>query len=501
MIVHHTNQNGLKEEPAPMAVRTAPRARALRRYGWLMALSGGILSACASYHPKPLHPRASAEAFAERRLDAPALGRQVEPLLAQPPASWPPTDWGRGTLLAVALVDNPALQHARAEVAQALAGEITARQLPNPTLGLQTEYEVGGSKRLSAENDRPWLYGVSFDIPLLWPLQHRLNERLAGLAASSARWKLMETTWSVRRSLIDALSDWRAARRELGVVGELLHEEGRLVTVIQRRVDAGEQSATALLTWQEQQAADRQLRMQAQTRQAEAHARVAAALGMPPRALDGLQVRWPDWGRPPPVPERRFGALREQALRSRADLAEAIDAYAISETRLQKAVARQYPQLHVTPGYYWDHGVHKFPLGFSLTLPIFNRNQGQIAQARAARTAAGEQMLSVQASIFGEIAGARRGEALAREQARQTAQRVELADRQLQRTQRAIQAGAGYSVQLLAARITALRSGLLQIRARARLQEARDALEDALRTPLSGPELDLRRTALQGGTR
>ncbi|MDE2149207.1 MAG: TolC family protein [Gammaproteobacteria bacterium] len=483
-----------------MAVRTAPWTGILRRCGWLSAVLAGALSACAGYQPQPLHPRASAQAFAERRLDAPALGRRVAPLLPQPPPSWPPPRWDRATLLAVALVENPELARARAEVAQAAAGEITARQPPNPVLGLQSEYELGGSKSLSDENDRPWLYGISFEIPLRWPLQRRLAERLAGLATDSAHWKLMEATWSVRHALTEALSDWQATKRTIAVLDMLLDAEDRLIATLRRRIDAGEEAVTTLLPLQAQRAADAQSRARTQAQMGDAQSRVAAALGLPPQALDTLRLDWPDWGRPPPLDQVKLAARREQALLSRADLAEAISEYSAAETRLRQAVAHQYPQLNVEPGYYWDHGVHKFPLGFSFTLPIFNQNQGEIAQAHAAREVAGRRMLSVQARIYGQIAGAGRSEVLAREQVDQARRQVGLAQQQVRLTARALQLGADDTVQALAAQIAAKRASLEFLSAQARLQQARNALEGALHMPLSGPESLLPHAALPGAS-
>ena len=92
---------------------------------------------------------------------------------------------------------------------------------------------------------------------------------------------------------------------------------------------------------------------------------------------------------------------REQALLSRADLGVAIGDYAAAEAKLQQAVARQYPQLTLSPGYYWDHGIAKFPFDVGFTLPL-NGNRGEIAEARAGRELAGQRMLATQADIFGE---------------------------------------------------------------------------------------------------
>lgn len=462
-----------------------------RAVGLLLTLT---LTACASYHAQPLQPQQSAQAFAARRLDSPALRDAITPLLPQPPAQWPPASWNRGDLLAVALVENPHLATARAAVAVALAHEITAAQNPNPTLGLQAEYALHDVK--------PWLYGISLDLPLQWPQQKHLQINLSRLATSNARWQLMNQTWAVRRQLVGALSDWEAARRRSQLLTRLVADQQRLVKLEKSRLDAGEDGPGVLTT--ERGALLKATQQLAEARAAKVSAQdaIAAALGLPPQALHGLKVDWRNWGQPPPLAKVRLKTAREQALLSRADLAAAINAYAAAENKLQLAIARQYPQFSLTPGYYWDHGISKFPLGVSFTLPIFNQNQGEIAEARAARRLAAQKMLALQDDIYGQIAGAERAEAIARDNVGIAAQQLQNARQQAHRAALGLRLGALDRGTQLAATVTAAQAALQQLDAQAQLQAARDALENALHTPLTGPELALRqpapRTSLSG---
>jgi CRISPR system Cascade subunit CasA len=222
---------------------------------------------------------------------------------------------------------------------------------------------------------------------------------------------------------------------------------------------------------------------------------VAAALGVPPQALDDLRLDWPDCGTPPPIGADALQDARSRALLSRADLAAAIEGYAEAENGLRQAIARQYPQLTVSPGYYWDHGIHKFPLDLDLTLPLFNRNRGEIAEARAGRELAGKRMLALQEAIYGQIAGAERAESIARDNEKAARQRLESAREQLRQAKLGLTLGAIDESEQLAAQIAVTQAQLDLLQTQARWQAARDALEDALRAPLSGPELSMRRTA------
>ena len=63
----------------------------------------------------------------------------------------------------------------------------------------------------------------------------------------------------------------------------------------------------------------------------------------------------------------------------------ALAEYAASESALQVQIARQYPDIHLRPGYELDQNKNKWQLGVSMDLPILNQNQGPIAEAKAKR--------------------------------------------------------------------------------------------------------------------
>lgn len=449
---------------------------------WLLLLAAAF-TGCAHYESHPLSPAVSAADFARRSLNDETLRDALAPVLGEPLQQWPLQVWDRAQLLAVAIVQNPELAVVRANVAVALAEQRVTRELPNPGVTLQSEYARG--------EQYTWLYGVGFDLLLLSPQRRRLNRDIAQHTLSRARWELAEKTWQVRRALEAALADWQLASARQPLLQRLIQAQQRLLVIQQRRVAAGEDapsevsvSQLALLQAQQQQAATR-------LQQFHAQAAVAAVLGVPPEALDHVSVGWSDWGAPPPLDEAALPGLREQALLGRADLAQAIDDYAASEDRLQLEVARQYPQLQLEPGYYWDHGIAKWPLNLGLALPVFNRNQGEIAAARAAREVSGRQLLAVQAEICGSIATAARADALAADAAASSERQERLAAEQSQRAELGLHAGAIDSSERVAAEVVALRAALDALAMRAERQTARNALEDALHAPLSGPEREL----------
>jgi CRISPR system Cascade subunit CasA len=455
---------------------------ARKRRGVALFFLAGSFAGCVHYHAVPLNSQRGADEFAARRLDDARLRDRLAPLMPEAAAAWPPREWDRAQLLAVAFTQNPQLAVARAQVAAVQSHEISAAQAPNPDLTLQSEY--------ARHDGHPWLYGVALDWLLRSPERRRLEIDMARLDTSNARLQLMDRAWAVRSALAAALSEWESGRRRLMLLGSLAAAQDRLVEFEQQRVAAGEDAPAELVTAE-------QARIQIEQSQAELRQRIDAAqstaanaLGLPPQALDGVAFAWTDWGAPPPVSDDTRREVREQALLSRADLGVAIGEYAAAETKLKLSIARQYPEFVLSPGYYWDHGIAKFPFDVGFTLPL-NGNRGEIAEARAGRELAGQRLIALQADIYGDIAAAERAEQIARASADAAERRLEAARRQQRAADLGLKLGAADAEESLSAAILAMRTELEVLEARARLQESRNNLEDVLHVPLSGPELGL----------
>jgi outer membrane protein, heavy metal efflux system len=434
----------------------------LLRWRW-MIVGGLVLGGCAHYQAAPLPPQHNIEQFAARTLPA-------------------AREWDRAELLSVALKQNPELAVAQAEIDAAMAHEITAAQAPNPELTLQSEY--------ARHDPHPWLYGISLNWLLRSGERRRLDTEIARIDTGNARLQLMDRAWSVRRSLASALSDWESARRRSGLLERLAAAQDRLMELEQRRIEAGEDAPSELLLIQQSRIQSEQQSAELRTLADASQAAIARALGVPAQALDGVNFEWPDWGEPPQVDEAQRHQLREQALLSRADLGVAIGEYAAAEAKLRLAIAHQYPQFTLSPGYYWDHGIAKFPFDVGFTLPL-NGNRGEIAEARAGRELAGQRLLALQGEIFGEIEAAEREERIARQSADAAQRRLDSVQHQLRHADLALRLGAADMQEQVGAQILAAQAELDVLQMRAQLQASRNNLEDVLHAPLSGPELAL----------
>jgi hypothetical protein len=99
-----------------------------------------------------------------------------------------------------------------------------------------------------------------------------------------------------------------------------------------------------------------------------------------------------------PAPALEAGSTANDALLDRLDVRVVVAEYEVAERTLELELARQYPDVVLTPSWENDQGAHKLLLGFSVDVPIFDRNQGPIAEALAHRDAV--------AARFRERAGA-----------------------------------------------------------------------------------------------
>jgi outer membrane protein TolC len=80
--------------------------------------------------------------------------------------------------------------------------------------------------------------------------------------------------------------------------------------------------------------------------------------------------------------------------------------YGSAESALQLQIANQYPNITLTAGYIYDVGQNKYQLYPGADLPIFNQNQGPIAEAVARREAVAARFNALQTQITDAVDGA-----------------------------------------------------------------------------------------------
>ena len=110
---------------------------------------------------------------------------------------------------------------------------------------------------------------------------------------------------------------------------------------------------------------------------------LAAAIGVPVAALENVQLSWPNFQDPPSPESFSAQQIEREAVVDRLDVRAALVEYAAVEQALRLEIAKQYPDFNIGPGYQLEERDNFFTIGFSTVLPVFNRNQGPIAEARS----------------------------------------------------------------------------------------------------------------------
>lgn len=446
------------------------------------------VSACTQYTARPVQLTAIAAQRDHRTLD---LGQVAGACLRLAPKSeCNPARLDRVMLYAAMFGTNPAIAAARDHVASALAAVRSARQGAGPKLTLTTEYAG------AAPDPSPWLLGASSEIPLDIGGARAVRIGSAELAVVTARYDLAETVWSARMTMVRGLAQVLVAERQIAASNDLVTLQERRFAAMERRVNAGEASRAEQERVRADLADARHRHADAEARRQAGLVELANAIGVPPASLAERVFAWDSFEAPDDL-----GLVREDerrtALVARADLLKSMIAYDQAELDLRGEVAKQYPAITVGPGFTWERGLVKIPFNLGLSLPPFDLNRKAIATATARRSEAGAKLEAEYAAAAGAVDGAlAQARAVRRSLADLRRLDLPIAARLATQADRELAAGSLDRADWAAARAGRLTTRLQELDALARALTADMALEDALRRPLSGPELMVGRPEL-----
>ena len=220
----------------------------------------------------------------------------------------------------------------------------------------------------------------------------------------------------------------------------------------------------------------------AEQQSADARAKLADAIGVPLRALDGVELSFEGFSQPPV--ETSVADTRRLALLNRADILGALAGYAASQSALQLEIARQYPDIHTGPGYTYNQGDNQWLLNLSVTLPVLNQNKGAIGEALAKRAQSAAEFNALQAKVMSEIDRAVAVYHLALEKKADTDALLARMQQQEKTSQAMFEAGEISKGDLAALRLQLSASALARLDAMVKTQQALGQLEDALQSPL-----------------
>jgi cobalt-zinc-cadmium efflux system outer membrane protein len=335
-------------------------------------LAANLLTGCASYAPKPLAtpsdalaaPDAAILSVEATKIDRPFLTPQQIDLSA------PLTP---NALAVIAVLENPDLKAQRTKSGVTDAQAFAARLLPDPTAQVSFDKLLSGPDIFNGFGGQ-----LGFDLNQLRTA--RVTRQSGEAAKRQVRLDLAWAEWQTAGQArlqgvrVLALEDQLAVARASAASAE------KLFAASKRAAGRGD-IAAGDLDVRRQALLDATTKVRtAETDLTTARADLNKQLGLPPGTI--LRLAPPDVSPVPPSAE----ILTAQAIARRLDLQALRAGYGVSEAELHKAVLDQFPNLSLTMAFASDTASNRTlgpQVGFSL--PLWNRNRGGIAIARATR--------------------------------------------------------------------------------------------------------------------
>jgi outer membrane protein TolC len=437
-----------------------------------LAFAAMLIQGCVHVDPAPIDPTANAARLERRSLDDPAVAAALARRGQPSPAGGA---WTLDELTVAAWTLRTDVALASAEVDAARAAVPLDAQRPNPTADGSFERVTNDTAGVS-----PWVLGAGLGLTIETGGKREIRRRRAVAAEQSLEWQLAQTLWSARAALRSAALNRAFGSRTAALDDEEAGLRQSYLDWIDTKLEFGAATTQERLTASEALSRIESQRAIDRAALASSSASLAAAIGV--AALP--EVATIDFGALPRLEDAELAAARELALTNRLDVRRALADYEVAEQDVRAAVAQQYPNIALGPGYLYDQGDRKITLTPALPVPLFHGAGAAIAHAVAARTAAALRFDQVQADAIAQIdtSVALYRAMLGALDAAEDAERG--AERALGAVERRLDAGAADRGEMLAARIDLLvrkRNTLDALRA---LVDAITALEQGMERPI-----------------
>lgn len=272
---------------------------------------------------------------------------------------------------------HPQVRAALASVEGAQAEVTTARMWANPTV---TFGSLGRQQALLQAGVPGFLHGMNFTQPIELPMVRSTRIRAAQSRVSSSEWALEETLLQLRGVVKQAFYEALRQKGALRVAEDnlaLLEDFRRRISV---QVQVGE-AARLELTRAEAEVASARINVRsAQLRVAGALSNLAAAIGGPIGAVE-LEADLVDTPSSlPPLEE-----LQAQMIARHPTLALADAETRVAEMNIASERAQRIPQPSFWADWLHQPEAAQYRFGITIPVPLWNRREGPIAEAVAAR--------------------------------------------------------------------------------------------------------------------
>ncbi|MGF6548945.1 TolC family protein [Paraburkholderia youngii] len=382
---------------------------ALRRRA-LMPLCALLMSGCATYHREPLAPQVtstSARSLERVRIDPASM-----PLPELATHRFDPADGldiDEVAMLAVA--NNPDLKLARDDLGIARAQAYSAGLLPDPQLSVSSDYPG------AAGTTRAFNYGLSIDVMAI--VLRSANKQSADATLAKTDLGLLWQEWQVVAQARQLFVKSCFQQRTL----PLLQQQRELARTRYERMAAARADGNltddtltaALIAYSDA----RKQYTDAERAAAQTHHDLNALLGLAPDVQLQLQAGHDD--EVAPLSDATLDSALAELAHRRPDLIALQAGYEAQEQKYRAAILSQFPSLSV--GFVRARDTSNiYTSGFqiNLSLPIFNRNQGNVAIEKATRQRLRDEYQTRLNEAYADVARLREDNAILSRQLQQT---------------------------------------------------------------------------------
>jgi len=397
----------------------------------------------------------------------------------------PFTVWGLDELTLCALYFHPKLDIAKAQLALANAAIDSAGLKQNPTLNANLAHsnQANGDKR-------PWAYGLNVEIPIETGNKREIKIEEAQQLAAASRMDIASTAWQLRSQIALDLIEYQQNIANVQLLQAELTAQTEIVNMLQKRVDNGLASKTELSTTQLIQLKSQSTLSNEQAKSAEIIARLASDVGLTPERFKQISIKPLDINTTLSLQAKGLDAdftnknLQETALLNRIDVRRNLAKYAAAEAKIKLEIAKQIPDISLSPGIAFEYGDSIWSLGFSTLLNLLHKNPTLINEAKQLREIEGAQFEALQAQIIGDLSQHYANYAAAKQNLEQMSSQYKSQLQQMQKIQKQFDAGLIDRLELKQASFHNIIAQQQVLAAQFELLKAANQIENDMQHPL-----------------
>ena len=390
------------------------------------------------YQAKPLNPAAVNAKLANKDATSADFKSYLSRLgyaQADDKNKLPFAEWGIDELTLCALYFNPTLDVAKAQLVLAGINVSTADQRQSPTISGRT------ARSNQANGDKsPWAFGLEVEIPIETTNKRQIKVEEAQYLKEVARLDVADVAWQLRSKIAKDLLDFHENIAQQQQLNSELIIQNSLVQMLQKRAQLGATSNTELNAAKLLQQKSQFLLNSEQSKSVQMRVALAADVGLSDEKFALLQLKPLDIEAAlltAPSPPQ----LQQKALLNRLDIRRGLAKYGAAESKIKLEIAKQTPDISLSPGFAFEFGDSIWSLGFATLLNLLNKNATLIAQATQLREIEGAQFEALQAGVIADANLANAAFVASQQHVTQLRQQLAAQQQVTQKLQRQLEAG------------------------------------------------------------